>query len=359
MTVITVKKFKMKIKYLIASIGILALCAGLTGCEEGDKAVTGIAVSRETVTIDADALTTLIPFPLPWDAVVDGQFTWTSENRNIARVNNKGEVLGVDAGETDLVCAYGNFTTKVHVTVNSTVTLGDRIKALNAKGYWEFENTSALTAAIVGNPLIFVEDNKTITSLEGPRFDNRAIRIPQDPKNRGVTGTFVQCQHGFALKGGQEKINEYTVMWDIRLPDEAGMPESGYYSLMSARTLDNSQDQDFAIKSAGSFGIGSLGYAPDGTLVKGKWHRVVLSAKAGEFFTYYVDGKKVYDGNAEGDGAIDKRFSLLPAGVLFFSDEDGDDSTIDASAVAIWDTALTADNVAALGSVRQTISFTE
>jgi hypothetical protein len=230
----------------------------------------------------------------------------------------------------------------------STITLDD------AKGYWEFENASNPAQSIVGAPLVFVEDNKTITSITGPRANNKAIRIPRDPKNAGVTGTFVKCDHGLVPKGGQTKINEYTVMWDIRLPDEEGLPESGYYSLMSARALDNSRDQDFAIKKAGSFGIGSLGYSSEGILTKGRWHRIILSAKAGEFFRYYLDGVRVYNGNAaSGDAVIDGRFSLLPEGVLFFSDEDGDDSTIDAAAIAIWDVALADFDVTMLGAVPQ------
>jgi hypothetical protein len=228
------------------------------------------------------------------------------------------------------------------------------VKLTDAKGYWEFDDATDPTRGIIGNPLVFVEDNKTITSIAGPRADNKAIRIPRDSKNAGVTGTFVKCLHGITPKTGQTKINEYTVMWDIRLPDEEGMPESSYYSLMSARTLTNSQDQDFAIKRALCFGIGSLGYTPDGTLTKGRWQRIVLSAKASEYFRYFVDGTRVYDGNAaHADAAMDGRFSLLPEGVLFFSDEDGDDSTIDAAAVAIWNVALSDFDVAALGSVPQ------
>jgi hypothetical protein len=350
----------MKIKYFIIAVCTLASGLGLTGCEDDDKAVTGIAIDKETITLDADATTTVIPFPIPWDASIADHFTWTSENRNVVKVNNKGQVLGVDPGETDIVCHYGNLSKTVHVKVNPVVTLEDRIHELNANGYWEFENPAYLTQKLIGNDLVFVEDNKKITSVEGPRPDNKAIRIPRDSRNAGVTGTFVKCLHGFAVKTGEEKINEYTVMWDIRLPDEEGMPESGYYSLMSSRTLDNSQDQDFAIRRAGSLGIGALGYAPDGTLVKGKWHRIVLSAKAGVFFTYYVDGRKVYDGNvADATAAVDKRFSLLPGGVLFFSDEDGDDSTIDSSAIAIWNKALTAAEVSTLGSIRQVVIFNE
>ncbi len=346
-----------KINYFIA-VSFLIILGSLSSCENESKSMTGIALSTENLTLDVDVISEVIAFPLPWDAEVLEKFTWSSANESVARVNSKGEILGVDPGNTTITCHYQGFTATLDVTVNAVETLQDKIDALGANGYWEFENTANLTEKSIGNDLIFVEDNKNILSIEGPRFDNKAIRIPRDPYEAGVTGTYVQCNHGFTPKNGEIKINEYTVMWDIRLPDEEGMPESSYYSLMSTRTLDNSSDQDFAIRRAGSFGIGSLGYAPEGTLTKGRWYRVVLSAKAGESFTYYVEGRKVYDGNAA-NAPVDGRFSLLPEGVLFFSDEDGDDSTIDASAIAVWNRALGASDVAKLGNVRQTVIFSD
>ncbi|MGV8134064.1 MAG: Ig-like domain-containing protein [Mangrovibacterium sp.] len=348
----------MKIRYHIINISLFALIAGLIGCKDDEKAMTGIAVSAKNITMDVDVVTNVIPFPIPWDAEVQEKFTWTSENTAIAKVNSKGEILGVDPGETNIICHYQDLTATVKVKVNTVETLQDKINSLGAKGYWEFEDVSNPTKKTIGNDLVFVEDNKKITSIDGPRFDNKAVRVPWDPKSAGVTGTFIKCIHGFQPKNGEEKINEYTIMWDIRLPDEPGMPETGYYTLMSARTLDNSKDQDFAIKSSGAFGIGDLGYSSSGSLTKGKWHRVVLAAKAGSSFTYYVDGSKVYSGNAS-KGPVDGRFSLLPEGVLFFSDEDGDDSTIDASAIGIWDKKLTDEEVKKIGSIRQTVDFEE
>lgn len=347
----------MKLKYLITSIIFFVLGVGLISCDDDKETVKGISLDKGSVTIEADAITQVISYPVPWDAEVTERFTWTSENEAVARVNSKGQVLGVDPGETNIICHYQDLTSTVHVTVRAVETLQEKINALQAKGYWEFEDPSDLSRKSIGNDLVFVEDNNVvITSINGPRFDNKAIRVPRYPQKAGVTGTFVKCIHGLQTKNGEAKINEYTILWDIRLPDEEGMPESGYYSLMSTRTLDNTQDQDFAIKRAGCIGIGSLGYSSDGVLTKGKWHRVVLSAKAGAYFTYYVDGSKVYDGKAEA-GPVDGRFSLLPEGVLFFSDEDGDDSTIDAAAIAIWDRPLTSDEVKKLGGVRQTVVF--
>lgn len=348
---------KMKIRYSILAYCFI-LIAVLIACEEEEKAMTGIAVNVKNVSMDVDVISEVIPFPIPWDAQVLEKFTWTSENTAVAKVNSKGQILGVDPGETNIICHYQDLSAPVKVKVNAVETLQQKINSLSAKGYWEFEDQANLTKKTIGNDLIFVEDNKQITSIAGPRYDNKAIRIPRDPKNAGVTGTFVRCNHGFQPKNGEEKINEYTIMWDVRLPDEAGMPESGYYTLMSSRTLDNSQDQDLAIKRAGNIGLGGIGYSSDGTLVKGKWYRVVFVVKAGSSLTVYVDGSKVLDGNVA-NAPIDGRYSLLPDGVLFFSDEDGDDSTIDASAIAIWDRALTSAEVKTLGNVRQTVAFEE
>jgi len=346
----------MKIKYCIIGVSCFALIAGLSGCKDKENAVSGIALNEKSISTDVDVISSVIPFPIPWDADVQDKFTWTSENTAIAKVNSKGQILGVDPGETNVICHYGDLTATVKVTVNTVETLQSKINSLGAKGYWEFEDASNLPKKTIGNDLVFVQDNKKITSIDGPRSDNKAVRIPWDPKSAGVTGTFIKCIHGIQPKSGEAKVNEYTIMWDIRLPNETGLPETGYYSLMSSRTLDNSQDQDFCIKRSGEIGIGGLGYSPSNTLVKGNWYRVILVAKAGSSFTYYVDGTKVLDGKAS-EGPIDGRYSLLPGGVLFFSDEDGDDSTIDASTVAIWDKQLTADEVKNLGSIRKTVAF--
>ncbi len=348
----------MKIKYFILCIGFLGLMAGFTGCKEGEKKVTGISLDQRNITIDEDAITSVIPFPVPWDAEVSQKFTWSSENPAIAKVNSKGQILGITAGETNIICHYNDVSSTVHVKVNAVVSLAEKINALGAKGYWEFEDVSKLIKKTIGNDLVFVEDNKKITTIDGPRFDNKAVRIPWDPKKAGVTGTFIKCIHGFLPKSGQQGINEYTVMWDIRLPVGTGFPETSYYSLMSSRTLDNSQDQDLAIKRAGNIGLGAIGYSANGTLTAGKWYRVVLAVKAGTSLTIYVDGSKVLDGNIA-NAPVDGRYSLLPQGVLFFSDEDGDDSTMDCSAIAIWDKQLTAAEVKTLGGVRQTVPFAE
>lgn len=349
---------KIKIKQFILHFAIFTLVASVfSSCEEEDKTMRGIALNMSKLTLEADAIEQVRFYPVPWDAPLTGSFTWKSENRDIVKVNNKGQVLGVNPGTTNITCECMGFSTTIPVTVKPIVTIQEKVRGLNAKGFWEFDDKTSLTKATIGQDLVFVEDQAKISSIEGPRPEDGAVRVPMDPKKRAgnTTGTFIKCLHGFAAKGGKN-VNEYSIMWDIRLPEEG--PESNYYSLMSARTLDNSMDQDICIRKAGSFGIGALGYCDAGTLTRGKWHRVVITMNSGISVVYVCDGAKVKDADAA-SASIDGRFSLLTEGVLFFADDDGDDSTIDVCNIAIWDRQLTDDEARSLGSVRQTPIFEE
>jgi len=106
----------MKIKYFFISICFFALVLGVTDCKK-DNNMTGIALDKETVTITVGQSTTVIPYPVPWDADVQDTFTWTSDNTGIATVDDSGVILGIAAGETNVICHYNNYTATVQVTV--------------------------------------------------------------------------------------------------------------------------------------------------------------------------------------------------------------------------------------------------
>lgn len=107
-------------KYFIISIFFFALTFGLTGCKEDNNDVTGVALDKVTVTLNVGESTTVIPYPVPWDADVQNTFTWSSENTGIATVDNTGVILGVAAGETKVTCHYDSYTAAVTVTVKAS-----------------------------------------------------------------------------------------------------------------------------------------------------------------------------------------------------------------------------------------------
>ena len=82
------------------------------------------------------------------------------------------------------------------------------------------------------------------------------------------------------------------------------------------------------------------------------WHRVILTAKCGNFWDVYVDGEYILDGNVADYAQLDSEFALEPEGVLFCTDNNWVPSLqIDFAQITIWDEALDADTIASLGTV--------
>jgi uncharacterized protein YjdB len=111
------KRTKMKNKKNIMSLFFFAFLICFTSCKEYNNEMTGICLDKETVTINVGISTTVIPYPIPWDATVNDEFTWVSKNTDVATVDDSGVVLGIAAGETDVICSYGDYSATVHVIV--------------------------------------------------------------------------------------------------------------------------------------------------------------------------------------------------------------------------------------------------
>lgn len=110
----------MKNKKIIISLFLFAFLIGFTSCKEDNNEMTGIGLDKETVTINVGISTTVIPYPIPWDAIVNNEFAWASQNTSIATVDGSGVILGIAAGETDVTCSYNDFLATVHVIVTAS-----------------------------------------------------------------------------------------------------------------------------------------------------------------------------------------------------------------------------------------------
>jgi hypothetical protein len=151
--------------------------------------------------------------------------------------------------------------------------------------------------------------------------------------------------------------------------DVMELDASVYHPLLQCEVddaLNQTNEAGFYLKSVGRIGTGDVGDSPNGTTENGIWYRVIISAKAaveGGFCNYYLNGALLKE-NPFGENRINHgRFTIHPAGVLFFADtrpekgEGGDgydfkDDGLHVAAVAIWDHPLTAAEIAALGGVK-------
>ena len=203
-------------------------------------------------------------------------------------------------------------------------------------GLWTFEDPDNPVAAVKGNDLI--QSGSAIWETEGPGEDNKAVEVSK--------GSYFLARHGIAASGDGEKVNSYSILIDFKLPND------NRYCFYQTN-LENTDDVDFFLRSnMYQLGIGSVYTDLSADPIKsGVWYRLVVSAQLGESLKYYLNGREIYSNSGEGDAVLDSRLALDPAGVLLFADEDGEDENMYVAAVAIWNKALSADEVAALGEV--------
>jgi hypothetical protein len=197
------------------------------------------------------------------------------------------------------------------------------------KGWWKFQDSANLTSPEqgYGQPLVLTGSQ---AAVEGPWADNHAVMIG--------TGSYYKMIHGIQPNGGGNYVNEYSLMYDFKVP------ELGIWHSFFQTSATNGNDGDFFINTAGNIGVAAVGYS-DYAIEPGQWYRLVISVKNGNHFTCYLDGKPFLSGVTQD---IDGRFSLENQ-LLIFADNDGEDGELHCAELAVWDRSLTAAQAMELG----------
>jgi hypothetical protein len=247
-------------------------------------------------------------------------------------------LFGDEDGEDNvMVCAEAGIW-DVALTADEALELGGVTTSgppaiPTAKGLWKFDNALDMLAATIGLPL---ELNGTQTSVTGPATGNLATEI-------GL-GSFLSMTHGIDPNLGGTYVNEFSLQIDFYVP------EIDIWHSFIQTNPGNENDADLFTNTSNAIGVGDLGYS-ENTILANTWYRLVISVKNDQFFKIYIDGTLWLDGAGQ---PLDGRYGIEPVLVLF-GDNDGDDGIIRCAETAIWDVALTSDEVALLGNV-QTVS---
>ncbi len=208
-------------------------------------------------------------------------------------------------------------------------------------GEWTFDNADSLLAAGIGNDLELVGSHE---GIPGPEDGDGAIRID--------VGSYYRCYHDIPANGDgdPEWVNRFTLVMDVMIP------QLGPWYCFYQTNYNNSNDGDWFVNPTGHVGVGDTGYSFD-SLTPGEWYRLAISVNLGEHYDYYLDGQLLHNG---GPQVLDGRFSLYPAEganqVLFFADEDGEDNAIDVAGIWLYDTDLSAQELADLGGYGHVIT---
>jgi hypothetical protein len=208
------------------------------------------------------------------------------------------------------------------------------------KGHWEFNNASNLEQATVGNNLVLdalAGVTPSQQAAEGPTAGDGAVVLP--------SGVFYRCNHDLEPNGGGAKVNQYTLIFDFK------RPENGVWNTFFGTNADNAGGDDWELftNSSGHIGVGSTGYSYD-ALITNEWYRLVVVADLGNYYRYYLDGQLLQDGGAQ---VLDNRFALSSANetnqVLLLGDNDGEDAPIHVAQIALYDRPLTLEEIEQLG----------
>jgi hypothetical protein len=192
---------------------------------------------------------------------------------------------------------------------------------------WEFNDSANPLTATVGVDLALEGEHQPVA---GVTPDDGACTIGE--------GSFYRAQHGVVVQPGQKRINAYTFVIDFKTP-----VDTDSHALFQTN-LANDEDNDMEILNReGVLGAGFVGYTSQSAFTPGEWHRLIVCADlpAGRY-DVYLNGTHAIHGAPQD---IDRRYSLDPEGVLFFADDEGDDAEVTVSRIAIYDHALSDEDV--------------
>ena len=227
-------------------------------------------------------------------------------------------------------------TMSLAAAMGSLVLAGGSANAANVVGLWEFDGASSLTATI-GSDLALTGSETAVDGIDGPGGSDGAYSV--------ANGSHYTVAHGMAANGpGGTRVNAYSLVWDVQLT-----AVNGYNALWSHA---NEGDASLFVKGGGTVGFGQLGgdnYSSN-TLGIDTWYRVVQTYDGGT-----SEGKLYVDGTLWATFAqqnVDvSRFSLAVGGdVDWFEDNASEELLTNVSNLALYDGALSAADVLALGS---------
>ncbi len=171
--------------------------------------------------------------------------------------------------------------------------------------------------------------------------------------------------HGIPANGGGDYVNDFTVVYDVRVSDEAGI-----YSLLEVNPTPTENGYTSELEIAEVLKVGSVGAPASGedalgfseqSITVDTWYRVVYSAKLSEGIYLYVNGELWH--SMEGDfkdarpapyGADtdpeDAAFKLGGNNEGPPANDPPRDGDKDIDMIAVFNRTLSADDVAALGA---------
>lgn len=252
-------------------------------------------------------------------------------------------LFGDDDGDDGLINCSEVAIWDVALNAEQVAEMGDAKKVFKTvaqvpakNGLWKFDDASNLLKADIGTALAITG---TQTSVAGPVAGNLATQI-------GL-GSYLTMAHGIAANGGGTMVNDWSLQIDFQVPNV-----TAWYAFFQTDQTNTSDADLFIKKTVGTVGTSKSTYSIN-MLTAEEWHRLVVTKKQAEFYRVYVDGILWVESPdmTIDEFKVDGRWALEP-NLIIFGDEDGDDGLINCAELAIWNVALSAEQVAVIGKVK-------
>lgn len=199
--------------------------------------------------------------------------------------------------------------------------------SVSPAGLWLFDDADAPGRATIGADLEVVGDFEWVDGPGG----TRAVRVGP--------GSHFRCVHGIAPNGGGAKVNVYTMIMDLRSD-----LTKRFNALIQTDPENRLDDVLELLNKERTLGAGVIGYGPAHVIFANAWFRLALVVdNAAGLLDIYHNGERVIDGQGQ---PLDGRYAL-DTSFLALGDNDGGDYPIDLTLLAIFDRALSPEELRA------------
>lgn len=230
----------------------------------------------------------------------------------------------------------------------------------SAKGMWTFDDPENPLKATIGKDLIPLSEN--------PEEDPAFVKVDRGSSGDGAiivkNKTYLQADLADIPANGMEgaeKINNYTLMFDVKRPETALGKDISLYDSGTENPKIITEEYEVRIGADGNFGCSTHGWSVYKRFYSGRYYRVVLSFASDSHASYFMDGEWVKSGNTvgnpsyhEGSTLTDRRFSLSHV-INFFRDKKNskgvyEDADVEITNLVFWDRSLIPTEIALLGA---------
>lgn len=326
-------------KNIYKSVALLWICLGLTACNkkfgEGVE-LKGIDVGTD-LSLNLGSSAIVPAYPIPWDCT-DYEFTFSSSNPEVADVNAYGKITTFDSGDATITITCGNYSNSVKINVYE-VTIGQKCKKIpGLVGLWEFIQPNPLKATVGVDLIAYHHGENELGTTSGA--ENDYAQCTGFNKKDGAIKT-VDFNPAFYCKHGLSSGSTYTILIDALRPASSG----GKYTTLINTDLTNTGDQVVYWRKEGYLQVDGSANRSSQAISNDKWYRTVIVKNGSSFLRSYVNSVLWKEGGNP-SGAVFDNIAILLNG-----DNDGDDRSLQWSTVAIFDRALTTDEIASLGGL--------